>query len=156
MSDFQQPLRLGMVGGGQGAYIGNIHRIASRLDGSWQVVAGAFDVDPEKGRAFALSQGIEAARSYGTYLELIEGEKGREDKVDAVANLHPELHTLPDRKSAHRSGLRCDLREADHRHIGRCGRAREARARKRSLCRRDLYLCWLPDGSRSAGPRCGG
>ena len=53
----QRPLRLGMVGGGQGAYIGNIHRLASRLDGKWQLMAGAFDVDPQRGREFAVGEG---------------------------------------------------------------------------------------------------
>lgn len=92
---YQPPLRLGMVGGGQGAYIGNIHRLASRLDGAWQLVAGAFDVDPDKGRAFAISQGIDAARSYGTYQELIAGEAGRDDKVDAVAICTPNFTHYP-------------------------------------------------------------
>ncbi|WP_374632499.1 hypothetical protein [Paracoccus sp. (in: a-proteobacteria)] len=50
-----------MQGGGQGAYIGNIHRLASRLDCQWQLVAGAFDVDPERGRALAISQGLDPA-----------------------------------------------------------------------------------------------
>ncbi|MDE3175257.1 MAG: Gfo/Idh/MocA family oxidoreductase [Pseudomonadota bacterium] len=84
-----------MVGGGEGAYIGNIHRLASRLDGAWQLVAGAFDVDPARGRAFALSQGIEAARSYGTYQELIAGEKERDDRVDAVAICTPNFTHYP-------------------------------------------------------------
>ncbi|MBO9457126.1 Gfo/Idh/MocA family oxidoreductase [Paracoccus sp. R12_1] len=84
-----------MVGGGQGAYIGNIHRLASRLDGAWQLMAGAFDVDPERGRAFAISQGLDPARSYGTYHELIAGEAGREDKVDAVAICTPNFTHYP-------------------------------------------------------------
>jgi predicted dehydrogenase len=88
---YQRPLRLGMVGGGQGAYIGNIHRIAARLDGSWQLVAGAFDVDPDRGRAFAMAEGIDEARSYGSYQDLIEGEKSREDRVDAVAICTPNF-----------------------------------------------------------------
>ncbi len=92
---YQRPLRLGMVGGGQGAYIGNIHRLASRLDGAWTLVAGAFDVDPAKGQAFALAQGIEADRSYGTYLDLIEGEKDRADRVDAVAICTPNFTHYP-------------------------------------------------------------
>jgi len=95
MSDHQRPLRLGMVGGGQGAYIGNIHRIAARLDGDWALVAGAFDVDPDKGRAFALSQGIDPARSYGSYQELIAGEVAREDRVDAVAICTPNFTHSP-------------------------------------------------------------
>ena len=90
-----RPLRLGMVGGGQGAYIGNIHRLAGRVDGAWQLVAGAFDVDPERGRAFALTQGIEASRSYGDFKEMIAGEVDREDRVDAVAICTPNFTHYP-------------------------------------------------------------
>lgn len=95
MKTNQPPLRLGMIGGGQGAYIGNIHRLAARLDGAWQLVAGAFDADPEKGRAFAMGQGIDQTRSYGTYQELIAGEKVRADKVDAVAICTPNFTHYP-------------------------------------------------------------
>lgn len=91
----KNPLRLGMVGGGEGAYIGNIHRIAARLDGAWALVAGAFDVDPERGRAFATREGIDEARSYGTYEELIAGERDREDRVDAVAICTPNFTHYP-------------------------------------------------------------
>lgn len=98
-------LRLGMVGGGQGAYIGNIHRLASRLDGAWQLMAGAFDVDPERGRAFAISQGLDPARSYGTYHELIAGEAGREDKVDAVAICTPNFTHYPIAKALIEAGF---------------------------------------------------
>lgn len=89
------PLRLGMVGGGEGAYIGNIHRIATRLDGQWQIVAGAFDVDPDRGRAFAVREGIDADRSYGTYHDLIAGETDRDDRVDAVAICSPNFTHYP-------------------------------------------------------------
>ena len=98
-------LRLGMVGGGQGAYIGNIHRLASRLDGQWQLVAGAFDVDPERGRAFAISQGLDPARSYGSYDELIAGETGREDRVDAVAICTPNFTHYPIAKALIEAGF---------------------------------------------------
>ncbi|WP_149139560.1 Gfo/Idh/MocA family protein [Gemmobacter caeruleus] len=94
-----------MVGGGEGAYIGNIHRLASRLDGAWQLVAGAFDVDAEKGRAFALSQGMDEARSYGTYLDLIAGERGRADKVDAVAICTPNFTHYPIAKALIEAGF---------------------------------------------------
>ncbi|WP_024846022.1 Gfo/Idh/MocA family protein [Paracoccus pantotrophus] len=94
-----------MVGGGQGAYIGNIHRLASRLDGQWQLVAGAFDVDPERGRAFAISQGLDPARSYGTYEELIAGETAREDRVDAVAICTPNFTHYPIAKALIEAGF---------------------------------------------------
>ncbi len=88
-------LRLGMIGGGQGAYIGNIHRIAARLDGQWDLVAGAFDVDPQRGRDFAIGEGLDPARAYGSYQDLIAGEAGRDDKVDAVAICTPNFTHYP-------------------------------------------------------------
>lgn len=91
----QRKLRLGMIGGGEGAYIGNIHRLAARLDGAWELVAGAFDVDPEKGRAFALAQGIGVDRAYGDVNSLIAGEAVREDRVDAIAICTPNFTHYP-------------------------------------------------------------
>ena len=101
----QRKLRLGMIGGGEGAYIGNIHRIASRLDGAWDLVAGAFDVDPEKGRAFALSLGMDSDRAYGDYRTLIEGEKDRTDRVDAVAICTPNFTHYPIAKALIEAGF---------------------------------------------------
>ena len=101
----ERPLRLGMIGGGQGAYIGNIHRLAARLDGDWQLVAGAFDVDPARGRDFALAQGLDAARSYGNYQELIAGEAGRGDRVDAVAICTPNFTHFPIAKALIEAGF---------------------------------------------------
>lgn len=98
-------LRLGMVGGGQGAYIGNIHRIASRLDGKWRLVAGAFDVDPDRGREFALAEGLDPARSYGTYQELIAAEIARDDPVDAVAICTPNFTHYPIAKALIEAGF---------------------------------------------------
>lgn len=102
---FDRQLRLGMVGGGEGAYIGNIHRLAARLDGVWHLVAGAFDVDPARGRAFALSQGIAEDRSYGTYQDLIAGEAGRADRVDAVAICTPNFTHYPIAKALIEAGF---------------------------------------------------
>ncbi|MDZ4391664.1 Gfo/Idh/MocA family protein, partial [Cypionkella sp.] len=91
----QRKLRLGMIGGGEGAYIGNIHRIAARLDGAWDLVAGAFDADPAKGRAFALANGIAEDRAYGDTAALVAGESGRTDRVDAVAICTPNFTHYP-------------------------------------------------------------
>lgn len=101
----QRPLCLGMVGGGQGAYIGNIHRLASRLDGQWQLVAGAFDVNPERGREFAIGQGLDPLRSYGSYQDLISGEVGRADRVDAVAICTPNFTHYPIAKALIEAGF---------------------------------------------------
>ena len=102
---YERKLRLGMVGGGEGAYIGNIHRIASRLDGAWDLVAGALDVDPEKGRAFALSQGLDEDRAYGDYKALIAGEANRADRVDAVAICTPNFTHYPIAKALIEAGF---------------------------------------------------
>lgn len=87
----KRPLRLGMVGGGQGAYIGNIHRIAARQDGAWQLVAGAFDVDAARGHSFAAAEGLDPSRSYDDYKAMIAGELAREDRIDAVAICTPNF-----------------------------------------------------------------
>ena len=102
---YQEPLRLGMIGGGEGAYIGNIHRIAARLDAAWLLVAGAFDVDPERGRAFARSQGIAQDRSYGDYKALIAAEAKRDDRVDAVAICTPNFTHFPIAKALIEAGF---------------------------------------------------
>jgi len=101
----ERPLRLGMIGGGQGAYIGNIHRLAARLDGKWILVAGAFDVDPDRGRTFAINEGLDPARSYGSYQELIAGEISREDRVDAVAICTPNFTHYPIAKALIEAGF---------------------------------------------------
>ena len=101
----QRKLRLGMIGGGEGAYIGNIHRIAARLDGAWDLVAGAFDADAAKGRAFALSNGIDEDRAYGDVPALVAGESGRTDRVDAVAICTPNFTHYPIAKSLIEAGF---------------------------------------------------
>ncbi|WP_237681409.1 MULTISPECIES: Gfo/Idh/MocA family protein [Rhizobium/Agrobacterium group] len=101
----ERPLRLGMIGGGQGAYIGNIHRLAARLDGKWVLVAGSFDADPERGRAFAINEGLDPARGYGSYQELITGEAAREDRVDAVAICTPNFTHYPIAKALIEAGF---------------------------------------------------
>ncbi|WP_233847744.1 Gfo/Idh/MocA family protein [Paraburkholderia sp. HD33-4] len=84
-------LRLGMVGGGQGAFIGAVHRIAARLDDRFELVAGALSSDPERARASAVEAGI--ARSYADWQEMARAEAARDDGIDAVAIVTPNhLH----------------------------------------------------------------
>lgn len=89
-------LRLGMVGGGQGAFIGGVHRIAARIDGQWDLVAGALSSDPERARASAAELGIAADRAYGSFEEMAEAEAARADGIDAVAIVTPNhMHAAP-------------------------------------------------------------
>ena len=84
-------LRLGMVGGGQGAFIGAVHRIAARLDDRFELVAGALSSDPERARQSAAEAGI--ARSYDDWREMARVEAARDDGIDAVAIVTPNhLH----------------------------------------------------------------
>ncbi|MEO8885873.1 MAG: Gfo/Idh/MocA family oxidoreductase [Mucilaginibacter sp.] len=68
-------LRLGMIGGGEGAFIGAVHRIAARIDDEYELVCGAFSSNPEKSKASGVMLGLDAARVYNSYQELIEKEK---------------------------------------------------------------------------------
>lgn len=88
----KRKLRLGMVGGGFGAYIGGIHRFAARLDNHYELVAGAFDVNAERGHQFAAENYIAADRSYTDYKAMVAGELARADKIDVVAICTPN-HT---------------------------------------------------------------
>jgi predicted dehydrogenase len=84
-------LRLGIVGGGQGAFIGAVHRIAVELDGQARVVAGAMSSDPAKAAASAAAWYLE--RSYDRYAEMARAEAARADGIDAVMITTPNhLH----------------------------------------------------------------
>ncbi len=86
-------IRLGMVGGGRGAFIGAVHRIASRIDDQYELVAGAFSSDPEKSAASAADLGV--ARAYGSYEEMAQKESRRKDGIEAVAIVTPNHMHAP-------------------------------------------------------------
>ncbi|MFT6651283.1 MAG: putative dehydrogenase [Celeribacter sp.] len=92
----KQKLKLGMVGGGRGAFIGGIHRIASRMDGDWDLVAGALSSDPDRAAASAADLGIDPSRSYASYSDMATAEAARADGIDAVAIVTPNhMHAGP-------------------------------------------------------------
>ena len=78
-----------MVGGGEGAFIGGVHRMAARLDGHWDLVAGNFQSDPQKSVAFGLSQGLEVDRAYADFRTMAASESKRADRIDAVSIVTP-------------------------------------------------------------------
>ena len=86
-------IRLGMVGGGRGAFIGAVHRIAARLDDQYELVAGAFSSDPERSEASAADLGV--ARSYGSFTEMAQREARRKDGIEAVAIVTPNHMHAP-------------------------------------------------------------
>ena len=82
-------LKWGMIGGGEGSQIGPAHRLGAGLDGAFEFCAGALDHRPEAGRAYAQSLGIAADRAYGDWREMLDGERGRDDRVDLVTVATP-------------------------------------------------------------------
>ena len=90
------PIRLGMVGGGQGAFIGGVHRIAARIDGEFALVAGALSSDPARAKASAAELGLDPSRSYGSFAEMALAEARRPDGIEAVSIVTPNhMHFAP-------------------------------------------------------------
>lgn len=89
-------LRLGMVGGGPGGFIGAVHRIAARLDDRFELVAAALSSDPARSKAAAADLHIASDRAYGSFTDMAKGEADRPDRIDAVAIVTPNhLHYAP-------------------------------------------------------------
>jgi len=82
-------LKWGMIGGGEGSQIGPAHRMATAVDGLFHFVAGALDVDPQRGRDYAKRLGIAHDRAYGDWKEMLTGEKNRADRIDLVTIATP-------------------------------------------------------------------
>ena len=82
-------IRLGMVGGGEGAFIGAVHRIAARLDDRYEFVAGALSSDPARARGSGGALHLDPARSYADYAAMAEAEAARPDGIEAVAIVTP-------------------------------------------------------------------
>jgi predicted dehydrogenase len=104
------PIRLGMVGGGQGAFIGGVHRIAARMDGEFELVAGALSSDPARAKASAAELGLDPERSYGSFAEMAKAEAKRPDGIEAVAIVTPNNMHYPPAKAFLEAGIHviCD------------------------------------------------
>ena len=86
-------IKLGMVGGGQGAFIGSVHRIAARLDDHYKLIAGVLSSTPETSKTSASEIGITEDRSYSSYSEMAEKESSRQDGIEVVSIVTPNhLH----------------------------------------------------------------
>jgi predicted dehydrogenase len=103
-------LRLGMVGGGQGAFIGAVHRIAARLDDRYELVAGALSADPERARASAAELRIAPDRAYDSFEAMAKTEAERPDGIDVVAIVTPNNLHHPAAKAFLEAGIHviCD------------------------------------------------
>ena len=91
-------VRYGMIGGGKGAFIGGVHRTAAAIAGNWQLVAGAFSSTSDVSRASGLELGIDPARTYGSWREMLAAEAAlpAAERIEAVAIVTPNhMHAAP-------------------------------------------------------------
>ena len=84
-----RPLRLGMVGGGRGAFIGGVHRLCARLDGEYELVAGALSSDPQRARESGADLGLAAERVYASFTDMAAAEARRPDGIEVVSIVTP-------------------------------------------------------------------
>ncbi len=87
--ELDAPIRLGMVGGGSDAFIGGVHRIASRIDDHYRLVAGALSSTPERAQKSGRELGLAEDRIYDDFNKMAEAESAREDGIEAVAIVTP-------------------------------------------------------------------
>lgn len=108
MSARPAPIRLGMVGGGEGAFIGAVHRIAARLDDRYRLLAGALSASPEK--ALRSGEAIGLDRAYPDVATMLRAEAARPDGIEAVAIVTPNHLHVPVAIAALEAGLHviCD------------------------------------------------
>ena len=92
----ERRLRLGMIGGGQGAFIGAVHRLSARMDDKYEFVAGCLSSTPDKAELSAKELGLDLTRSYPDYKTMAEKESQRDDGVEVVSIVTPNhMHAGP-------------------------------------------------------------
>jgi predicted dehydrogenase len=103
-------IRLGMVGGGQGAFIGAVHRLAARMDDHYQLVAGALSSDPTRAKTSGEELGLAADRIYGDFHDMAKAEAHRKDGIEAVSIVTPNHMHFPAAKAFIEAGIHviCD------------------------------------------------
>ncbi|MBO6508952.1 MAG: Gfo/Idh/MocA family oxidoreductase [Roseibium sp.] len=105
-----RPIRLGMVGGGKDAFIGAVHRIASRIDGRYDLVAGALSSTPEKAQESGRALGLKEDRIYSSFEDMAKREARLKDGIEAVAIVTPNHVHYPAAKAFLKRGIHviCD------------------------------------------------
>lgn len=101
----ENPIRWAMIGGGRGSQIGYIHRSSATRDRNFMLAAGAFDIDPERGKEFGVNIGVDAERCYPDYQTMFEEEAKREDGIQAVSIATPNGTHYEISKAALTAGL---------------------------------------------------
>jgi len=109
-SSFEPRIRLGMVGGGSGAFIGAVHRIAARIDDHYELVAGALSSTPEKARQSGAELGLDPSRTYDDFKAMAIREAKLKNGIEAVSIVTPNHMHYPAAKEFLRRGIHviCD------------------------------------------------
>jgi predicted dehydrogenase len=94
-----------MIGGGEGAFIGAVHRMAARLDGRYQLLAGVFSSDADKTRRSAVALGVDPARAYPSVEAMIAAEAKRPDGVEVVSIVTPNHMHYPQSAAFLQAGI---------------------------------------------------
>jgi predicted dehydrogenase len=132
---FETPIRWGMVGGGRGSQIGYIHRASATRDNLFQLLAGAFDIDPSRGVNFGKNIGVDEKRCYKDYLEMIQSEAKRADGIQAVSIATPNKFHYEVAKACLEAGLHIICEKP------LCFRTSEALELKKIAKERNLSIC---------------
>ncbi len=131
------PLRLGMIGGGRDAFIGGVHRTAARLDGQFELVAGALSASPEKARRSGRELGLAERRNYESWQALLQGEAAlpAEQRVQLISIVTPNASHFEIAAACVRHGfaVACDKPLTT--------RAADAQALQQLVRQRDLPFC---------------
>ena len=103
----KRKLKMGMVGGGPGAFIGEVHRKAARMDGKIEIVAGAFDIDPAKSKQMGEELNLDPSRVYNDFKEMIAAESALPagERIDLVAVTTPNNWHYPIAKAFLEAGI---------------------------------------------------
>ncbi|MGA0854071.1 MAG: Gfo/Idh/MocA family oxidoreductase, partial [Luteolibacter sp.] len=103
----QRKIRMGMVGGGRGAFIGAVHRIAAHMDGQIELVCGAFSSDPQRSRDSGADFFLPPSRCYGSFAEMMKAEAALPlgERMDFVSIVTPNHVHFPAAKCALEHGF---------------------------------------------------
>src|SRR5690242_20972215 len=82
-------LRLAVIGGGPGSFIGAMHRQSARLDDRYEIVTGILSSDPDRSKQAGVELGFASDRLYANVMEMLDAEASRQDGIDAVAIMTP-------------------------------------------------------------------
>ena len=122
-----------MVGGGQGAFIGAVHRLAARMDDQYDFVAGALSSEPARARASGRELGLARDRIYTDYREMAEKEAAARRRHRGGVDRHAQQCACAGRHGIHRGRHPCDLRQAARAHLKEAKALQKLAAKNRGV-----------------------